>query len=384
MSVINQMLKDLEERTPDKSSDTNQIVAVTPKISSVKVVTITLLVILLLNGLGLYIWSLLEENQALKAKVVTAEITTKNEAQKAQSPQPPALTAEQMKPREHDKKREPNKRESSVDLKEAALSRSSTELASTEISESHVSAQKTQAAQIKVKQTKSQQTTIKPTTPIKELVEPPETKTAVTAKPQASMFVSSRQLTSKELVEQKIEKAEKAINDNNPAKAEALLEEVLILDAKQQQARKKLAALWFGRKSFSDAANLLSQGIALAPENSELRSMQAHIYLQQGKLTQAYNTLTPLDDLVEEEYQLLLVNISQQINEFDAAIKAYKILLTIQGHNSRWHLGLATVYDKTSQFSLAVSEYHLALQYKGLSQESSNFANQRIQALGAK
>ncbi len=152
----------------------------------------------------------------------------------------------------------------------------------------------------------------------------------------------------------------------------------------QQQARKKLAALWFGRQSFNDAINLLSQGIALAPDNSEFRSMQAHIYLQQGRLKQAYNSLKPLADLPQQEYQLLLVNISQQLSEYNAAIKAYKILLGIQPENSRWHLGLAIIYDKASQFALAVKEYNLALAQGGLSQDSDHFTNQRLQVLGVK
>ena len=77
-----------------------------------------------------------------------------------------------------------------------------------------------------------------------------------------------------------------------------------------------------------------------------------------------------------------MVNISQQIAEYAAAIKAYKILLEIQPQNSRWHLGLATIYDKTSRFSLAVNEYNLAIEHGGLSQDSNDFAKQRIKALG--
>ena len=54
----------------------------------------------------------------------------------------------------------------------------------------------------------------------------------------------------------------------------------------------------------------------------------------------------------------------------------------MQAYSGRWHLGLAIVYDKNSQFSLAVAEYTLALTKSDLSLASAKFAQQRMQALG--
>lgn len=61
---------------------------------------------------------------------------------------------------------------------------------------------------------------------------------------------------------------------------------------------------------------------------------------------------------------------------------AYQVLIKMQPDNGRWYLGLAIVYDKNSQFSLAVNAYALALAKADLSASSVKFAKQRMQALG--
>ena len=196
------------------------------------------------------------------------------------------------------------------------------------------------------------------------------------------MSVSRRNFTSKELVEQKLDRAEKAVNSNEITEAEQLFEEVLIINPAHKQARKKLAALWFGRQSFQQAVNLLSQGIALDNQDDELRLMKARIHLKQGQLEAAYNTLKPLAFIEQEEYQVMLANIAQQIEQYQGAIDAYQVLIKMQPYSGRWHLGLAIVYDKNSQFLLAVNEYALALTKTDLSASSAKFARQRMQALG--
>jgi len=382
MSVINQMLKDLEERTPEKFSNNSQAVTVVDKTSPVKLGAIILVVLLILNAIGLYVWSLLQENQALKAETVSlAVVVPKAQPSSAQS------TAMQSKPRQQEAVKaklqantitknktaetvEPATNESSRQQEVLVTNTLNTGITESTVSESVANESVTSKAVISMQaKAKLNDVALNESKLTDEI-------------PKASMSVSRRQLTTAELIEQKLAKAVEAINANKLSIAEQLFEEILILAPDHQQARKKLAALWFGRKSYNDAINLLSQGIHLAPQNSEFRAMQARVYLQQGKLTQAYNVLMPLDNLQQQEYQLLIVNISQQISAYASAIKAYKILLDIQPKNTRWHLGLAIVYDKNSQFVLAVNEYNVALEQNGLSQDSRRFAKQRIQALG--
>lgn len=375
MSVINQMLKDLEERAPEQANNNSHAIVIAEKASPVKLISLTIAVLVILNALGLYMWSLYQENQLLKEKEATSAIAKPNvtvQPKQAKQSMPRALLPKEV--------RSVSQRKA---IESAVINRATID---PQVQKETVAANTSTAAVIKPEPNNAVISTRNLAkrsnlTPTKSA---PAELAASAVKPKASMSVSRRQLTSKELIDQKLMKAEKAISVNDLTKAEQLFEDILIIEPGQQHARKKLAALWFGRKSFMDAINLLSQGIVLAPDDSELRSMQAHVYLQQGNLTQAYNTLIPLANLQQQEYQLLIVNISQQISKYEAAIKAYNILLAMQPKNSRWHLGLAIVYDKNSQFSLAVNEYNLALSQGLLSEDSSRFAKERIQVLGVK
>ncbi len=66
MSVINQMLKDLEERAPEPGRVSLQSIA-PKKTATLKIILLTTAVLLSLNALGFYIWNL---QKKLKYKVL--------------------------------------------------------------------------------------------------------------------------------------------------------------------------------------------------------------------------------------------------------------------------------------------------------------------------
>jgi len=346
MSVINQMLKDLEQRTPEQGQLAAPVV-MSNKASTVKIVLISLAVLISLNVLGFYIWNLQEQiQQQTKQQVSSSELKIKE--QKLELVQKQERVAN-SKLKAKEQKQVPVQKQERV---------ASGELKAKEQKQAPVQKQERVASS--------------------ELKAPAKT----TKVRSSQMSVSRRQLTSKELVTQKLARAEKAININSLTKAEQLFEEVLIIEPHHKQARKNLAALWFGRKSYQQATNLLSQGVLLDRSDAELRLLKARIHLQQGQHKAAYNTLKPLSLLKQQEYQVMLANVAQQVEQFKSAIQAYKVLINMQEYSGRWHLGLAIVYDKNSQFSLAGAEYALALTKSDLSIASAEFAQQRMQALG--
>lgn len=377
MSVINQMLKDLEQRTPEAGQVVTPV-SINHKPSTIKVILISLTVLISLNLVGFYIWDLQE-------RLTSSELKNK----------------EQVGSQATNVERDLSRQVAATEKLDHQESTSAKPLVTEKISLS--------ASKVSLASELSQQTTISEKVKLVESI--PETIVAtklleqpklikaepVKAKPikaksiapvlviaptQSKMSVSRRQLTSEELIAQKLASAEKAIKINDIIKAEQLFEEVLIIDPKHKQTRKKLAALWFGRQSYRQATNLLSQGISLDRNDAELRMLKARIHLQQGQHKAAYSTLEPLSLLKQQEYQLMLANVSQQIEQYKSTIQAYKILIDMQAYSGRWHLGLAIVYDKNSQFSLAVTEYALALTKSDLSVASAEFAQQRMQVLG--
>lgn len=398
MSVINQMLKDLEQRTPEHGQASAPVM-INNKSSIVKVVLITLLLLTCLNALGFYIWH-------LQTQVAEGELKLKHSL--AQT----AVAAEKLIA----EKNNPAKAEQVITSKTAATTAQEAELkrvntrvnkhvdanvgeGDDNIVEANADANAEASVMAIAKPDKVKMTSLKAaevTTNTPEILTTRVSTTSAEQMPQAiaklappaevskstKMTVSRRQLSVDELVTKKLLSAEKAINASHISQAEKLFEEVLILQPTNKQARKKLAALWFGRKSYQQALNLLSQGIVLDKQDAELRMLKAQIQIQQGQQQGAYQTLNALPALEQQDYQLMLANVAQQVQAYPSAISAYQLLIKMQPYSGKWHLGLAIVYDKNSQFSLAETAYARALSKTDLSKASAEFAQQRMQALG--
>ncbi|MBU2870309.1 MSHA biogenesis protein MshN [Colwellia sp. E2M01] len=394
MSVINQMLKDLDKR--DSESNKHNALQNNSRmgLSTTNVALITGFGVLFLCLLGFYIWQLIAENNTLKAeKKHIQQANAQSESVQKNASSALAINNSQSnmeKPSQlkalktsissnQDKPITPQKAVNQVLVTEATTKSEATPI------------------QTKVAQEENKKTVAaKPVTASKKANERQHSHshsdeegsrshdvTPVVNKPAANkMSVSRRNLSADELVAKKLVLAEKALEAKQVDKAEKLLEDVIILKPTDSQTRKKLAALWFGRQAYQNATNLLSQGIALDAKDSSLREMKARIHLQQQQVTAALNTLKPLAQLKNEQYQIMLANTAQQAQQNQIAIMAYKTLISMQPEKGRWHLAIAVLYDKNSQFRLANESYNNALAKNDLSVSSEDFVKQRILAIG--
>ncbi len=384
MSVINQMLKDLDKRNPEHNTRTIQSNNVIQNHSPAKVALITAVLVFLLCIIGFYVWHIVSENKALRAEnqhhlsatpvKSVAKITPVNDKgikatakiALSKSPVVEHITQQADKNTDRVSKAEPIDKfagdEDNFDVNKV----------------------KSLPNKAKVTAPISKAPPIQKHNSVVSITEHrhEQDRQTVVKSPASKMSVSRRQLSAEELAQQKLTLAEKALAAKQVTKAEKLLEDVVIITPNDSQARKKLAALWFGRQAYQDAVNLLSQGIALNAKDSSLREMKARIYLKQGQAKAALNTLKPLAKLKDEQYQIMLANTAQQAQQNDIAIAAYKVLISMKPDAGRWHLGIAVLYDKTSQFNLASNAYKQALTKSDLSISSETFAKQRLQAIG--
>lgn len=410
MSVINQMLKDLDERSPELINQAAHRTSVAPTHSAKKIVVITALTVLISCLVCFYVWQIISENNALKAEQVLSKIAHQNNIIKVSSANN-AVATSTIKPSPNNietKSAQPDMEIVKGDTKaEKNQDTTITNAVIAPIAPSEYSAVKSNvvadnklqpiAAKAIVNNNVSRVTPAKKAESLAEQQSHPENpishghidKLAISEKVVTSnkssgskMSVSRRQLSADELAEQKLDLAEKALAAKQISKAEKLLEEVVIIKPADSQTRKKLAALWYGRKAYRNAVNLLSQGIALDKTDSTLRELKARIHLKQGQVTAALNTLKPLSQFKNEQYQVMLANVAQQAQQNEIAINAYKMLISMQPEIGRWHLGLAVLYDKNSQFSLASSAYKKALTKNDLSVSSESFIKQRIEVIG--
>ncbi|PKI13159.1 tetratricopeptide repeat protein [Colwellia sp. 12G3] len=411
MSVINQMLKDLEQRSPEPNAHSVQPGHVESSYSPIKIALLSGISVFGICLISFYVWQLVSENTALKAEKISNQVTqqisnqTTSRANALQSSQKTPLNKLDLvenktyqaaisiaKPQQDNK--QINKNENLQVILPTKVDVSGPRTLD-KVSANHNADNNSQRIAVEplVNNDSSRVTPAKKTAVIvdehshlgtvsshnHDVANGGKTESRSNAN---KMSVSRRQLSADELAEQKLTLAEKALSAKQIEQAEKLLEEVVILKPNDSQTRKKLAALWFGRQAYQDAVNLLSQGIALNSKDSSLRQMKARIHLRQGQVVAALNTLKPLAQLKDEQYQIMLANTAQQAQQNEVAVEAYKVLIAMQPDIGRWYLGLAVLHDKNSQFTLANKAYKQALTKNDLSVSSVNFVEQRIQAIG--
>ncbi|NQY34056.1 MAG: tetratricopeptide repeat protein [Alteromonadaceae bacterium] len=381
MSVINQMLKDLEQRD-NESVPVGQIQSTpTPVSHSPKTFILITIIVVLLIVIGIFAWNLYTENQSLKQAAfadsqITALKTTPADNEKIAgfktNPTQNAKLASELSVKPEDE-----------NIKEiTSVNASSIE----QISKQETLGNVGQNSVEEVKDTQVEGARFEGKKVIHEKAKAiyarDNTSALKNSVNKSSMAVTRRQISPVDLAAQKMSQAKKAIELNNLKQAEHLFEDILLLQPEHKYARKQLAALWFGRKEYLAALNLLSQGIVIDGQDSEFYLMKARIYLSQGDPQQAYQNLNALVQTKDIEYQLALANTAQQIGNFSAAITAYKILLVMQPDVGRWWLGLAVVFDRNSQFEQAIPAYRTALIKGDLSISAVEFSQQRLQELG--
>lgn len=405
MSVINQMLKDLDERSPEPINQAAVSGNVLPTHSTKNIIAVTAITVLITCFICFYVWHIISENNTLKAEKASSQTTLeKSVAQVNSKNKVVATSKEESTTKATEVKKTPNNSSRVKDDIEAAELGNNKEKnsGSVEIASSGQLAFKSTENELENKLQpitakaiqNNNSTRVTPVKKLKNLTEEQEhsensighsytEKKARTKKANANkMTISRRQLSGDELAEQKLTLAEKALAAKQVSKAEKLLEEVVILKPSDSQTRKKLAALWYGRKAYQDALNILSQGISLDRKDSSLRELKARIHLHQKQYMAALNTLKPLSQLKNEPYQVLLANTAQQAKHNEIAVNAYQVLISMQPEAGRWYLGLAVLYDKNSQFSLASAAYKKALTKSDLSVSSESFIKQRIEIIG--
>ncbi len=397
MSVINQMLKDLDERQKNATSSNEYSSNLVVKSSNKNVFFIFIAILLVVNVLGIAIWQLYQENQTLKIDKAASESAAEQAAvsltaivnEKANADSSTQILVEEKLVEE--KLAEPTLTESKLHKQELHKQELVTDADNQGVTPNNQRVSAKTPAQENLPANAVQSVALTDSEKVANIEDntTPHTtqqtaaSTNVAGEPAVpQLTISRKQLSAEQLAKQKIAQAERALQNNELANAEQLFEEVLLVLPEHKVARKQLAALWFGRKSYQAALNLLSQGIALTPDDSEYRLMKARIYLIQGQRQAAVNTLKALADLADVEYQALLATNAQQTKQYQLAIDAFNILVKLQPTVGRWWLGLAVALDSDGQFTQAAIAYNKVKESDGLSESAQQFARQRLQELG--
>nr|WP_297349499.1 tetratricopeptide repeat protein [uncultured Glaciecola sp.] len=191
---------------------------------------------------------------------------------------------------------------------------------------------------------------------------------------------SNKSASTHKMFEQRIQLS---IKNGDTAAAMKDLNSLIALDPRNASARKRLASLEFAQGNPKRAAFLLDQGIKLSPDDSSMRLMQARLLFREDRNAQALSLLIehPKSVIADNELLSFRAALAEKQKDYATSLQDYAVLLKRQPGNARWMLGLAISQDKQKMHGEAVITYKKVKSSNQLSTQVVSFVDGRLAAL---
>ncbi|QHD53640.1 tetratricopeptide repeat protein [Shewanella algae] len=211
--------------------------------------------------------------------------------------------------------------------------------------------------------------------------------TSGAAKPsQAKMSVTQVSLTPAELSQKKLQQGLQAKELGQLDKTMSAYAEALRLNDANHNARQELAALFYGRGELDKAAVLLRQGAESYPQQPTFWLLLARVQKARSELPLALASLQQIADGSElgREKWLLQAEIGQSLKDWPLVQQSYLSLIRQDASQGRWWLGLAYAQDASGDYDAAKASYQEALKRQGLSSDARDYIENRLAQIGGR
>jgi MSHA biogenesis protein MshN len=160
-------------------------------------------------------------------------------------------------------------------------------------------------------------------------------------------------------------------------------ETALSLDTGHQAARQALVALLLEAKRSADAERVLQEGLDANPEQTGFAMLLARLQVESGAVEKAMSTLEkclPYADN-QADYQAFFAALLQRQNRHKEAITHYQIALQLAPNNGIWLMGYGISLQGVQRNDDARDAFRRAIESQTLSPELRGFVQQRLKAL---
>ncbi|MFQ3248451.1 MAG: MSHA biogenesis protein MshN [Glaciecola sp.] len=226
------------------------------------------------------------------------------------------------------------------------------------------------------------ETESKETTQAESFVATPVAKPEETPSEPGVLNVSSsnKSTSGNRMLEQRIQLS---LKNGDTAAALKDLNSLISLEPRNASARKRLASLEFAQANPKRAAFLLDQGIKLAPNDSSMRLMLARLLFRENRNAQALALLNehPKNVIADNDLLSFRAALAEKQKDYTTSLQDYAVLLQRQPGNARWMLGLAISQDKQKMHAQAVITYKKVKSSNQLSAQVVSFVDGRLAAL---
>lgn len=192
--------------------------------------------------------------------------------------------------------------------------------------------------------------------------------------------IETVELSAKELAALAERKATTAMAKGSLRDAQDNYYQVLAHDPYSQGAREQLAGLLYGEGRLTEARQLLEEGIRLNPQQPDFRLLLARLAISEGQQQQALGWLSGYQpDLASNmDYYATWAGLTQELGQNADAAALYVKLLHQQPDQGRWWLGLGVAEDGQGHSQRALDAYRNALLHGNLGEASTSWLEQRI------
>lgn len=173
------------------------------------------------------------------------------------------------------------------------------------------------------------------------------------------------------------------LQQGRQTEALAALQQVLKLDPQHAPARQALISLLLENNRQEDAMRELKQGLALDPNNSNFAMLLARLQVERANVNEAIITLQSGLPAGQErpDYLAFLAALKQKTGTHKEAIQLYRQALKKHANNAVWWMGLGISLQADGATQDAIDAYKQAKTQPGLSAELHAFVEQKIAGL---
>lgn len=192
-----------------------------------------------------------------------------------------------------------------------------------------------------------------------------------------------RPLNSKQLAEIAYKKGYKFLQQGRMHQGKESLRKALSLYIPHIKAREMLAGIYIKSGRYINAAELLSEGVKVVPEYPLFAQLYARVLLEQNNPQLAIKILErgSARIKVEPAYYALLAATYQRVNNHEKAVDIYLQLVKVRPSVGIWWLGLGISLEKSGKNKEALEAYQRAQKTGNLKDGLVKFTNNRVSAL---
>lgn len=195
-----------------------------------------------------------------------------------------------------------------------------------------------------------------------------------------------RPLTREQQARQTFQQAVLLLGRGDESGAEQALLKTLAVEPAHLRARETLSALLLNTGRVSEAADGLREGLRLQPAATALAKLYARVLVDQGDSEAALAVLeqAPPTQATDADYYALLAALYRAAGRHAQASQVYQQLLRGRPGVAAWWMGLALSEDAMGALPPALEAYRRAQRAGGLQAEVLAYVQSRIAALGAR